>query len=60
MSEFNFFTPGLRVRGVGRVADEPRALLVLLSDIPGDDDIRALHEWLVHRRAYRGDEWTRI
>lgn len=40
------------VRGVGRVADEPRALLVLLSDIPTDDDLRVFHdhskEWRSH------------
>lgn len=40
----------LRVRGVGRVADEPRALLVLLSERPTDDEIRSLHEYL---RAWR-------
>lgn len=36
----------LKVRGVGRVADEPRALLVALTERPSDDDIRALHEYL--------------
>src|SRR5260221_759265 len=52
LAPFRFATSSLRARGVGRVADEPRALLVLLTDIPGDDDIRALHEWLVHRTAW--------
>lgn len=33
----------LRVRGVGRVADEPRALLLMLNERPTDDEIRALH-----------------
>lgn len=36
----------LKVRGVGRMADEPRALLVALSERPTDDDIRSLHEFL--------------
>ena len=36
----------LRVRGVGRVADEPRALLLALSERPTDDEIRALHDHL--------------
>jgi len=36
----------LKVRGVGRVADEPRALLICLSERPTDDDIRSLHEFL--------------
>ena len=38
--------PTLRVRGVGRVADEPRALLVLLTDIPTDTQLRELHDYL--------------
>lgn len=54
---FRFATPGLRARGVGRVADEPRALLVLLTEIPGDDDIRVLHDWLVGRPARLDAEW---
>jgi hypothetical protein len=37
---------GLRVRGVSRVADEPRALLVMLNGIPTDDDLRSLHDFL--------------
>ncbi len=37
---------GLRVRGVGRVADEPRALLVMLTGIPTDDDLRSLDDFL--------------
>lgn len=36
----------LRVRGVGRVADEPRALLLSLNERPTDDEIRALHDHL--------------
>jgi hypothetical protein len=36
----------LKVRGVGRVADEPRALLILLSERPTDDEIRSLHDFL--------------
>lgn len=36
----------LRVRGVGRVADEPRALLVLLNERPTDDELREIHEHL--------------
>lgn len=57
---FSFTTSGLRARGVGRVADEPRALLVLLTDIPGDDDIRALHHWLVHRPAAADAEMSKV
>lgn len=34
------------VRGVGRTTDEPRALLVLLTERPTDDEIRSLHEYL--------------
>lgn len=41
-----------RVRGVGRMADEPRALLVLLTEIPTDDELRSMHEFL---RAWRLD-----
>lgn len=36
----------LRPRGVGRVADEPRALLILFNENPTDDELRALHEHL--------------
>lgn len=36
----------IRVRGVGRVADEPRALLLALNERPTDDEIRALHDHL--------------
>ncbi len=36
----------LRVRGVGRVAEEPRALLLALNERPTDDEIRALHDHL--------------
>lgn len=37
---------GLIVRGVGRMADEPRALLVLLNERPTDDELRSIHEFL--------------
>lgn len=36
----------LRVRGVGRVEDEPRALLVCLSDVPSDNELRVMHDFL--------------
>jgi hypothetical protein len=36
----------LRVRGVGRVVDEPRALLVLLTERPTDDELRSVHDYL--------------
>jgi len=36
----------VKVRGVGRVSDEPRALLVLLTEQPTDDELRSLHEFL--------------
>lgn len=36
----------LRIRGVGRVADEPRALLLTLNERPTDDEIRVLHDHL--------------
>lgn len=39
-------TPSIRVRGVGRVADEPRAVLVALTAVPDDADIRSLHDFL--------------
>ena len=38
--------PQLRVRGVGRVADEPRAFLVLLTDVPTDNQLREMHDYL--------------
>jgi len=38
--------PPIRVRGVGRVADEPRALLVMFTDIPTDDEIRQFHDYV--------------
>ncbi len=43
----------IRVRGVGRVADEPRALLVALSERPTDDEIRSVHDFL---RGWRRTE----
>lgn len=36
----------LRVRGVSRVGDEPRAILLALNERPTDDEIRALHDHL--------------
>lgn len=36
----------LKVRGVGRVGDEPRALLVLLNERPTDDELRSVHDHL--------------
>ena len=36
----------LKVRGIGRLGDEPRALLVMLSERPTDDEIKHLHEFL--------------
>lgn len=36
----------ITVRGAGRVADEPRAVLVLLTDIPTDDNLRSIHDHL--------------
>ena len=38
--------PALRVRGVGRVTDEPRALLVLLTDVPTDNQLREMHDYM--------------
>jgi hypothetical protein len=37
---------GLRVQAVDRVADEPRALLVMLTGIPTDNDLRSLVDFL--------------
>jgi hypothetical protein len=54
---FQFHTRGLRARGVSRVADEPRAILVLLNEIPGDDDLRRMHDFLVHRPAAEAADW---
>ena len=36
----------LKVRGVSRVVDEPRAVLIALSDIPTGDEIRSLDDFL--------------
>jgi hypothetical protein len=41
----------LKVRGVGRVADEPRAMLVMLSERPTDDELRYFHEVLERAAA---------
>lgn len=32
-----------RIRGVGRVADNEKALIVYFDEVPSDDDIRELH-----------------
>lgn len=40
----------IKVRGVGRVADDPRSLLLCLSEMPTDDDIRSLHDFLASWR----------
>lgn len=34
----------LRVRGIGRVSDEPRAVILMLNECPTDDEMRALHD----------------
>lgn len=39
----------LKVRGVGRVADEPRSFIVATSEVPTDEDIRGIHEALCLR-----------
>lgn len=39
-------TERIRVRGVGRISDEPRAMLILLTERPTDDEIRSMHEYL--------------
>jgi hypothetical protein len=36
----------LKVRGVGRVADEPRAILVFLSKQLTDDEMRNFHDYI--------------
>ena len=36
----------LRARGVGRVLDEPRAIMVHFSDIPSDDEMRDFHDFV--------------
>lgn len=51
------FPSGIRALGVGHVGDNPRALIVTLTDPPGDDDIRALHDWLVWRPSALDAEW---
>jgi hypothetical protein len=45
----------LVVRGVGRVADEPRAILVLLNERPTDDEMRAIHDLLRASPQRQGD-----
>jgi hypothetical protein len=42
----------LRVMGVGRVADNPRALLVLLTEIPTDNELRAFHDYVRYLECY--------
>lgn len=42
----------MKVQGVGRMADNPRAVLISLDERPSDDDLRDLHEFL---RTWRAD-----
>lgn len=35
-----------KVLGVGRMADNPKALLVCLADAPTDDELRFFHDYL--------------
>lgn len=35
-----------RVQGIGRIADNDRAVLIMLSNRPTDDDMRSLHDFL--------------
>ncbi len=41
----------LRVRGVGRSAEEPRAIILAMTDVPTDDELRELHDLLRHWRG---------
>lgn len=36
----------LRIRGIGRVLEEPRAVILMLNERPTDDEMRALHDRL--------------
>lgn len=36
----------LKVQGVGRMADNPRALLIILNGEPTDNEMRSLHNYL--------------
>lgn len=49
----------LRVRGVGRVSDEPRAVLVLLNERPTDDELRSIHnylsDWSLHWQPFSAE-----
>lgn len=40
------FDSTLRVLGVGRDAENPRALSIALAEVVTDDDLRAIHEFL--------------
>lgn len=42
----SLFDSALRVIGVGRDAENPKALSVSLSEEPSDSDIRMIHEFL--------------
>lgn len=46
MADDNYPVIVAKVRGVGRVADDQRCLLVAFDRIPSDDDLRAVHELL--------------
>lgn len=37
---------GVRANGIARMNDSDRAVLICFRDVPTDDDIRTLHEWL--------------
>lgn len=42
----------MKVQGVGRMADNPRAVLISLDERPSDNDLRDLHEFL---RTWQAD-----
>ncbi|WP_406646942.1 hypothetical protein QEZ52_00490 [Aliisedimentitalea scapharcae] len=42
----SLFDSALRVLGVGRDADNGRALSVMLSEEPSDNDVRMIHDFL--------------
>ena len=43
------FPSGVRVRGIGRDGENPRSLVLYFTDIPGDEDLTALHHYLSPR-----------
>lgn len=42
----------MKVLGVGRMADNERALLVTLDGVPTDDELRAFHEFVSTRGGH--------